>query len=212
VAETRSIRRDEETKEARQESARDPVPLIGLARNMAQARLNVVSAIVEGVYGSLGRPLRSSGEAPSSSFSEWLDDTERRRRDLVRDVAASIERFVRSTTEAPINLLSGAVAPAVVRETDEDFLVQAELPGVKSEDVTVKVRNGHVSITGEREEEFDEGISRRRRTKTYNYEAEIRADIDEASAEATLEQGLLTVRFPKTGAERSRRIEVRVRR
>jgi HSP20 family protein len=204
-----SNRRDEETREARQESARDPVPLIGLARNMAQARLNVVSAVVEAVYGSLGRPLRSSGEAPSSSVSQWLDDTERRRRDLVRDVAGSIERFVRSTTEAP---LTGAVAPAVVRETDEDLLVQAELPGVKSEDVTVKVRNGHVSITGEREEEFDEGTSRRRRTRTYNYEAEIRADIDEASAEATLERGLLTVRFPKTGAERSRRIEVRVRR
>jgi HSP20 family protein len=108
----------------------------------------------------------------------------------------------------------GAVAwsPAVdVEETDDAWLVEAELPGVKRGDVTVEVRDGELAIHGELKERERKGILRRRtrRTGRFHYRLALPGEIDPDTVDASLEEGVLTVRVPKGERARPRRVEIK---
>ena len=110
-------------------------------------------------------------------------------------------------------LLSGAGAftpLADLEETDEAYLAEIELPGVQLEDLSVEVAGRRLSVTGERKERERVGILRRR-TRTvgrFQYEVLLPGDVDEEHVEASLHDGVLTVRVPKPEADRPRRIPV----
>jgi HSP20 family protein len=53
-------------------------------------------------------------------------------------------------------LLSGWTPALDVYEGKDNFVVKAELPGMKKEDVTVQVRDGHLELSGERKQEKEE--------------------------------------------------------
>ena len=92
-------------------------------------------------------------------------------------------------------------------ETDDGYLVRAELPGMHSEDIDVELGGGELSITGEIREETG-GPMLRRRHGQFAYRTGLPADADPEKAEAHLADGVLTVRLPKTGQSRSRKIEI----
>ena len=49
-------------------------------------------------------------------------------------------------------------SPAVdVRETENEFLISAELPGLTADDVEITVENGVLSLGGEKKAEYEEG-------------------------------------------------------
>jgi HSP20 family protein len=110
-------------------------------------------------------------------------------------------------------LLSGtsAFTPlADLEETEEAYLAEIELPGVKLEDLSVEVSGRRLTVTGERKERERIGILRRR-TRTvgrFHYEVLLPGDVDEESVEASLHEGVLTVRIPKPERDRPRRIPV----
>ena len=102
----------------------------------------------------------------------------------------------------------GTWVPAVeTEETDDGYLVRAELPGMHSEDIDVELGGGELSITGEIREETG-GPMLRRRHGQFAYRTSLPADADPEKAEAHLADGVLTVRLPKTGQSRSRKIEI----
>jgi HSP20 family protein len=100
-------------------------------------------------------------------------------------------------------LLSGFQVPAIradVRETKESFIVEAELPGVKKDNVQIVCQEGVLTISVKAEEQAEhqeEGYLRRER---FTGEAErsfaIR-NIDETNITAKMEEGVLTVTLPK---------------
>ncbi len=99
---------------------------------------------------------------------------------------------------------------ADVEETDEAYLVEIELPGVKRDDVTVEVAGRRLSVSGERKERERVGILRRR-TRTvgrFHYEVVLPGDVEEEGVSASMDEGVLTVRVPKAASERPRRIPV----
>ncbi|MDQ4069641.1 MAG: Hsp20/alpha crystallin family protein [Actinomycetota bacterium] len=106
---------------------------------------------------------------------------------------------------------AGAFTPlADLEETDEAYLVEIELPGVKLEDLSVEVAGRRLTVTGERKERERVGILRRR-TRTvgrFHYEVLLPGDVDEEGVTASLHEGVLTVRVPKPASERPRRIPV----
>ena len=64
--------------------------------------------------------------------------------------------------------------PAVdIEETEDAWIVEAELPGVKPEDVNVEVRGTELAISGEIKEREREGILRRRTRKTGEFDYHI---------------------------------------
>jgi HSP20 family protein len=98
-----------------------------------------------------------------------------------------------------------------IEETEDTWIVEAELPGVKPEDVNVEVRGSELAISGEIKEREREGILRRRTRKTgeFDYHITLPGDADAENIDAELRDGILTVRIPKPEQQRPRRIAVK---
>jgi HSP20 family protein len=101
--------------------------------------------------------------------------------------------------------------PVDVEETDDAWIIEAELPGVRREDVNVEVRDSEVMITGEIKERERAGILRRRtrRVGEFEYRVTLPNELDAEGVDATLKDGVLTVRVPKAEQARPRRIDVK---
>jgi HSP20 family protein len=108
----------------------------------------------------------------------------------------------------------GAAAPWVpavdIEETEDAWIVEAELPGVRKADLNVDVRAGELAISGEIKERERKGIIRRRtrRAGEFDFHVTLPGDVDPDSVDAQLDDGVLTVRIPKPEQTRPRRIEV----
>jgi HSP20 family protein len=101
-----------------------------------------------------------------------------------------------------------------VSETDSEYLVRADLPAVKKEDLSVTVDNDAVTIAGERKfdkEEKSERVHRRECFRGMFSRSLSLPDNAEASGiRAESKDGVLTVHIPKTKSERSKVIEIKV--
>ncbi|MFD8544672.1 Hsp20/alpha crystallin family protein [Streptomyces sp. NPDC059649] len=99
---------------------------------------------------------------------------------------------------------------ADLRETDEAYEVQCELPGLKREDIDVEVSERDLHITGDLKEREREGILRRttRRTGRFDYRALLPADVKAEDVHANLSDGILTVTIPKAQTAKPRHIEI----
>lgn len=107
--------------------------------------------------------------------------------------------------------LGDAFTPlADIEETDDAYLIELELAGVKKDDVTVEVSGRRVTVSGERTERQRTGILRRRTRSVgrFHYEVTLPSEVDEESVEAGMDAGVLTLRVPKTARDRRRRIPV----
>jgi HSP20 family protein len=101
--------------------------------------------------------------------------------------------------------------PVDIMEADDAWIVEAELPGVDRDDITVEVRDSELSISGEIKERERQGILRRRtrRVGEFDFHVTLPGQADAEHVEATLRDGVLTVRVPKPEQARPRRIEVK---
>jgi HSP20 family protein len=106
----------------------------------------------------------------------------------------------------------GAWMPlADIEETDDAWIVEAELPGVARKDVNVELRDSELLVTGDIKEKERKGVLRRRtrRTGHFEYRVKLPGQSDEEHIEANLHDGVLTVRVPKAERAKPRRIEVK---
>jgi HSP20 family protein len=101
--------------------------------------------------------------------------------------------------------------PVDIVETDDAWLVEAELPGVDRKDVSIELRDNELSISGEIKERKREGILRRRtrRVGAFDFHVMLPGHVDADDVEASIEDGVLTVRIPKPEQARAHRIEVK---
>jgi HSP20 family protein len=99
---------------------------------------------------------------------------------------------------------------ADVSETADAYVVAVDLPGVKREDVTVELVGTTLAITGELKEREQTGWfrSRTRRRGRFEYRTTLPHEVDADRIEANLDDGVLTVRIPKSEAMKPRRIEI----
>lgn len=116
-------------------------------------------------------------------------------------------------------LLEGAAAgPAVLawspaadmRETDDAYVIEAEVPGIKRDDIDIEMSERELHITGEYKEQEREGVLRRstRRTGRFEYQALLPADVRAEEVSATLHDGVLTVTAPKAQTTKPRHVEI----
>jgi HSP20 family protein len=100
---------------------------------------------------------------------------------------------------------------ADIEETDDAWIIEAELPSVHSDDINVELREDELVITGEIKEKERKGVLRRRtrRTGQFEYRVTLPGHPNEEGIEAKLHEGVLTVRVPKAQKERPRRIDVK---
>jgi HSP20 family protein len=106
----------------------------------------------------------------------------------------------------------GAWVPqADIEETEDAWVIEAEVPGVDRKDVNVELRDSELIITGEIKEKERKGILRRqtRRKGQFEYRVTLPGQTDQEHIEAKIHDGVLTVRVPKSETAKPRRIEVK---
>ena len=89
-----------------------------------------------------------------------------------------------------------------VVETDKTFEVEAELPGVKREDIKVAIDNRRVTIEAEAkretaEKEGEHVVYAERSSRKYARSFMLPTDVDDAASNAKLENGILRLTLPK---------------
>jgi HSP20 family protein len=103
---------------------------------------------------------------------------------------------------------------ADISETEKEFLIRAELPAVKKEDVKITVEQGMITIEGFRKEEKEEKDEKFHRVESFrgNFSRSFAMpeNVDEKAIRAESKDGVLTVHLPKTRAEKPKSLEVRV--
>jgi HSP20 family protein len=100
-----------------------------------------------------------------------------------------------------------------VTEDENAFQVKAEMPGVKKEDVKVAIENQRVTIEGESKfaDEKREGenvVYSERAASKFVRSFMLPTDVDDAAAEARLEDGILTLTLPKKQGNAAKRLTV----
>jgi HSP20 family protein len=103
------------------------------------------------------------------------------------------------------------VPNADVSETDDAYVVHAELPGINKDQINVELQDRELVISGEiPEPEDDEGRRHRssRRTGRFEYRAYLPGDVNPDGVRAELSDGVLAVTVPKSEQARPRRIEI----
>ena len=103
--------------------------------------------------------------------------------------------------------------PAVdIYDSGDEILVEAELPGMKGEDISVTLREQHLVIEGSRPPselgQQAEPYYRERPTGDFHRIVHLPVDVDADATGARYEDGILTVTMPKRQREGGRRIEI----
>jgi len=103
---------------------------------------------------------------------------------------------------------------ADISETDKEYLIRAELPAVKKEDVKVTVDGGMITIEGERKQEKVEKDEKYHQIETF-YGSFSRSfalpdDVNVDAIRCEDKDGVLTVHLPKTETQKSKPKQITV--
>ena len=99
-----------------------------------------------------------------------------------------------------------------VSETDAEYIVTAEVPGLSKEDIDISLSEGLLTIKGEKKEEKKEETDTyhvvERRYGSFSRSLRIPTRVDLAGVKAETADGVLKVVLPKVEEEKTRKIEV----
>jgi HSP20 family protein len=127
-----------------------------------------------------------------------------------------LDDFFRGFFVRPVDFGSPAEPPTVrvdVKERDKVFVVHAEMPGVRREDIHVSIDGPVVSITAERKQEKEVRDGERiLRSERYFGEVsrsfQLGQDVDESQSTAKFADGVLELTLPKKTATQAKRLTI----
>ena len=104
-------------------------------------------------------------------------------------------------------------APAMdLLETDEHFVLRADLPGLTEADVSIELEDNVLTVAGERKAEHEEkreGFYRVERAfGSFSRSLTLPRGVDADAVSATFDKGVLEVRIPKPEARKPRKISI----
>jgi HSP20 family protein len=103
---------------------------------------------------------------------------------------------------------------ADISETDKEYLVRAELPAVKKEDVKVTVHAGLLTIEGERKQKSEDKAEKYHRIEsfhgTFTRQFSLPENVDVNAIRCESHDGVLTIHIPKKTVEKPKQIEIKV--
>jgi HSP20 family protein len=105
-------------------------------------------------------------------------------------------------------------APAVdVRETDSEYVMEVELPGLTEKDVEVKLENSLLTVSSSKsaskEEKKNGYVLRERKTSQFSRSFVLPEGVDREKIVAEFKNGILNLSFPKVPAAKPKTIEVK---
>ncbi len=133
-----------------------------------------------------------------SAFGQ-LEDMRRDMRRLFEAVEGASQDF------------SGVYPPLNITQDADHFFVRAELAGVKLEDIELTAVRNKLAISGKREitEENASYHRREREGGTFSRSVTLPSEVDGERVEARYDNGMLTVRLPKSEEAKPRQIAIK---
>ena len=111
--------------------------------------------------------------------------------------------------------LGRGVFPALnVWEADEALWVEAELPGVRQQDVEITVIGEELTIKGERPAREQDGATQHRQERgvgEFSRQVDLPFAVDADHVEATLADGVLMIKLPKADVVKPRTVEIKTK-
>ena len=135
---------------------------------------------------------------------------------LQREMNRAFDDFFRGDLFDTGSALAQSWSPAVdVSETKDSYVIHAELPGVKKDEVKITMHDNLLSIRGEKKSETEkkeENFHRVERVygafeRTFSLPGSVKSD----NIEAKYNDGVLTITLPKTEEAREKIIDVKVK-
>lgn len=111
----------------------------------------------------------------------------------------------------PASCTTNCFTPRVdVHETEHEFLVSADIPGVKPGDISLNFENGQLTLHGKVQPEVANvrSIQKEYRVGDYYRTFAINEEIDASRITADYKYGVLTVKLPKREEVKPRKIEI----
>ena len=97
-------------------------------------------------------------------------------------------------------------------ESEEHFVLKADLPGLGEDDVAIEIRDNTLTISGERRSEFEQkerGWYRvERSTGRFSRSLALPDGVDADAVSAAFDKGVLEVRIPKPEQRKPRRVQI----
>ena len=90
-----------------------------------------------------------------------------------------------------------------IKETENNYVLEVDLPGFDKKDITLELDNGYLSISAKREHKVEENNEKKgnfiRRERSFGQFSRsfYVGDIKEEDIDAKLENGILTIKLPK---------------
>lgn len=134
--------------------------------------------------------------------------------DLQREINRMFDRFFRGFSEEEEVRLATWSPRVDISETDDEYIVRAEVPGVSKDDIKITVKDNLVTIKGEKKQEKEtknENFHRIERiygsfSRTFTLPGAVKVD----KVEAKFKDGVLTIKLPKVEEEKPKEIEIKV--
>jgi len=126
-----------------------------------------------------------------------------------------LENRIRRFFEDPFDVVTSPVEfipPVEIRELDNEFIVTAELPGMKKEDVDIEFVNGVLFIRGEKfEKQTDDKrnlLVWERRYGAFQRSFVLPNTIDQDKIKAEIQHGVLRIALPKAEFAKGKKIKI----
>ncbi|MBI9093660.1 MAG: Hsp20/alpha crystallin family protein [Sphaerochaeta sp.] len=113
-------------------------------------------------------------------------------------------------------LTSSKIPPVDITETDKAYIVEAELPGYKQEDVKVNIEKHVLRLSSSKQTTKEEKDGKKlliceRYAQSFERAFSLPEDVDEAAIEGEFANGVLTVTLPKKEVVQPKSIEVKIK-
>jgi len=134
----------------------------------------------------------------------------------LRDLDDFFRRYSPPNTRSTAAVSAQAVdwAPAAnISESSKEYVIKAELPEIKKDDVKVTLLNGVITIAGERKQIKNEGENDLRIESfygTFSRSFALPDDIDDKAIHAESLDGVLRVHIPKRAAPKPQNVDIKV--
>ncbi len=103
------------------------------------------------------------------------------------------------------------IFPIDIRVADDEYIVEAFLPGVSAEDLDIQIESNIVTLKGEisiERKEDDRYLLQERPSGMFQRSIELPDDVEADKVEAELKNGVLTLRLPKSELAKPRKIKI----
>ena len=104
------------------------------------------------------------------------------------------------------------VPPMDLAETDDHLVLKADLPGLDADDVEIEVKDGVLTVSGERKTEHESSSNGYHRVERsygrFSRSLSLPQGVDAGQVQAEFDKGVLEVRIPKPAERKPHRVQI----